>query len=200
MAQRGETLEAYIEAARWVNGVVASIADDAWTDHALGDWDLRALVGHTGRALSTVRHALAHPAQLEELTSSTGYFLAAATAPAAGAAQVRERGGAAGLGLGEHPGEAFHDLTSATIDELAAQSADADPLVTSVAGGIRLSAYLPTRIVELVVHGLDVCRAIERDDPAPLSAQRIALRLLADLAADRDRGPELLLALTGREP
>ena len=68
----------------------------------------------------------------------------------------------------------------------------------AVAGGIRLSAYLPTRVFELVVHGLDICRAVGREDAPPLAAQRLALGLAGDLAAARGLGPELLLALTGR--
>lgn len=198
MGHGSETQRAFVEAARWTEGVVATIADDAWSIPALGDWNLRSLVGHTARALSTVRNALAHPAEAEELPSPEAYYRAAASAAAADPEQVRERGVAAGQALGAQPREAFRELVELTVAELRALSLDDDPLVTSVAGGIRLSAYLPTRVFELVVHGLDICRAVGREDAPPLAAQRLALGLAGDLAAAQGLGPELLLALTGR--
>ena len=200
MSHGSDTRDAFVEAARWAEAVVAAVPDDAWSLPALGEWDLRALVGHTSRALSTVRNALAHPAAVEELRGPRAYFLAAASAPAADPEQVRERGVAAGAGLGADPRRAFRDLVSATESELLAVPPDRDPLVTSVAGGIRLNAYLQTRLFELVVHGLDVCRAIGLRTEVPPLPLREALSLAADLAADRGAGPELLLALTGRAP
>lgn len=200
MSHGSEARAAFLEAARWADTVVAAVPDGAWSVPALGEWDLRALVGHTSRALSTVRTALAHPAEAGDLPNPAAYYRATASAPAADPSLVRDRGVAAGAALGERPRDAFRELAAATIAEIQALAPADDPLVTSVAGGIRLNAYLPTRMFELVVHGLDICRAVGHHDAVPPLAMRLTLRLAADLATDRGLGPELILALTGRAP
>lgn len=35
--------------------LVDRVPDDRWNGPGLGDWDLRALIGHAARAISTVR-------------------------------------------------------------------------------------------------------------------------------------------------
>ena len=63
---------------------------------------------------------------------------------------------------------------------------------------MRLRQYLPTRTFELVVHGLDIARP---PDCRPGLQRRPAdevLQLAAAAAVHGGRGPELLLALTGR--
>ncbi|MDQ0096006.1 hypothetical protein [Paeniglutamicibacter psychrophenolicus] len=42
----------------------------------LGEWDVRALVGHTSRALLTVETYLARPAQAVDVASAAEYFQA----------------------------------------------------------------------------------------------------------------------------
>ena len=63
-----------------------------------------------------------------------------------------------------------------------------------------MGSYVPTRIVELVVHGLDVAAATR----LPVAFSRVALAesaaVLARTGVELGRGPELLAALTGRAP
>ena len=71
-------------------------------------------------------------------------------------------------------------------------------MLTTIAGGMRLGEYLRTRTFELVVHGLDIERGLRgragiRDD-----ALVDAATLAAEVAVMTGRGPDLLLALTGR--
>ena len=75
---------------------------------------------------------------------------------------------------------------------------DDDYVMTTIAGPMRLSDYLPTRTFELVVHGLDVARAtglVASYDEAVLAD---AATLAARIAVRTGRGQDLLLAVTGR--
>ena len=64
---------------------------------------------------------------------------------------------------------------------------------------MRLRQYLPTRTFELVVHGLDIARAAGLPAPAySAGLLTAALELAVAAAVLGGRGPELLLALTGR--
>ncbi|SEH64182.1 TIGR03083 family protein [Mycolicibacterium rutilum] len=178
--------------------LVHRIPADAWERPGLGEWDVRALVGHTSRSLTTVITYLDTTAEREDVTSPQEYYARVnPTALGMAAADVAERGRQAGRDLGAHP--------AAAVDALAAQAlarleGAGDPLIQVLGGlGIRLSNYLPTRVFELVVHSLDIGRALDISVNLPTSATEEALVLAARIAAD-GRGPEVLLALTGREP
>ncbi|MGY3261597.1 hypothetical protein [Frigoribacterium sp. 2355] len=81
---------------------------------------------------------------------------------------------------------------------VAARTADAR--VETPVGEWRLEAYLPTRVVELVVHTGDLRAAAGLDGQAPEIAGRQALVVLGALVADAPwaDAPRLLTALTGR--
>jgi hypothetical protein len=75
---------------------------------------------------------------------------------------------------------------------------DGTELVTTIAGGMRLGDYLPTRTFELAVHTADLATALGVPPDVPATAAMQALHIVADLAvADGTAGP-LLLAATGR--
>ena len=183
----------FAEAARAYAGLVATITPEQWSAPGLGEWDLRALVGHTSRSLTTVETYLAQPAPTEDLTSPAAYLAAMARVDPA---SVADRGRAAGEALGEDPASAVRDLVERVLPRVGGED---DPLIATVGGGMRLRQYLPTRTFELVVHGLDIARAAGL--PAPdYSAGLLTevLQLTAATAVLGGRGPELLLALTGR--
>lgn len=185
----------FAEAAEWVCTVVSSVPEDRWDGPGLDAWNLRALVGHTSRAFVTVNAALQAPATNIDVSSPQGYFGRVAALPAADSDSVRERGVTAGAALGAHPSAAFRALAKEAI---AATQAAGNPMITTIAGGMTLQAYLPTRTFELVVHGIDICAALGRHPDPPLSALRAALLLSAELAAQNAVGVDLLLAATGR--
>jgi len=187
------TEEHFAEAATAYADLVAAITSDQWTAPGLGEWDLRALVGHTSRSLITVETYLGQPAETEQLTSPAAYLAAIATVDPA---SVAERGRAAGEALGSDPATAVRTLVDRVLPLVAG---DDDPLITTVGGGMRLRQYLPTRTFELVVHGLDIARAAGLSAP-DYSAGLLTevLQLTAAAAILGGRGPELLLALTGR--
>lgn len=185
----------YAAAAEWACGAIEAIPAGAWDGPGLGEWDLRALVGHTSRALITVQQYLARPAETEAVPSAEAYFAATSAIPGAGADEVRERGVAAGAALGEQPAVRFREIAEET---LALLSGAGDPLIETIAGGMRFRAYLRTRTFELVVHGLDVCGAVRLPQAPPEGPLRDALRIASGLAIERGTGSRLLLALTGR--
>ena len=70
----------------------------------LGEWDVRALVGHTSRSLITVSTYLRTPAEREDVTSAADYYARVREYSAnAGAADIVERGRQAGRDLGDDP-------------------------------------------------------------------------------------------------
>ncbi|QIK62107.1 mycothiol maleylpyruvate isomerase [Leucobacter viscericola] len=192
--------ETFSQAAAWCVDTVSRVPSTAWNEQALGDWDLRALVGHTSRALSTVVRAIGAPADTVELASAESYFRAVSEIAEADANSVRDRGIAAGRELGEDPAAQFRKLYA---EALASVQSVSDPAVMSVAGGIALSQYLRTRVFELVVHGLDIQTALTRvsaaeEIPPPEAALSEALTIAQHLAVLRGDGTQLLFALTGR--
>jgi uncharacterized protein (TIGR03083 family) len=188
-----ESVRAFREAAaEFVR--TAGLVGDRWAAPGLGEWDVRALVGHTARSLLTVEAYLVVPAGAVEIGSAADYYRASRAAAAAPA--VAERGRQAGAALGADPAAAVAEIAARVVPLVAEQ--DGGGLVTTVAGGMRLADYLPTRTFELVVHTADLARALGTAPAVPPVAAAQALRLVADLAVAGGRAGELLLAVTGR--
>lgn len=202
MAAAGEHPEkaTFEAAARAFAALVHRIRPERWTAPGLGEWDLRALVGHTSRSLSTVHTylrdtAAQHPAA--DLHSPQEYYLRIRTLSAElGAEAIVERGRQAGRDLGEQPATAVDDLLELVLADLAGA---ADPVIAVIGGlRIRLSDYLPTRTFELAVHGLDIAAAAELDFRPPEVVLSEATALAARVAVLGGDGPMLLRGLTGR--
>src|SRR5664279_6315178 len=92
--------------------LVETIPSTAWDGPGLGEWDLRSLVGHTGRSLSTVTTYLAKPAEAVVVQSTTAYYRWVVQQVGADPASVTERGRQAGIALGEDPPAAVRLLRS----------------------------------------------------------------------------------------
>jgi uncharacterized protein (TIGR03083 family) len=157
---------------------------------------VRALVGHTSRALLTVEAYLAQPARSVDLRSTADYYAAAGST--ADPAAVAQRGRDAGAALGDDPAGAVRAIVARVPPLLDAPSVRGDDAVTTIAGGMRLVDYVPTRTFELVVHTLDLARALGSDAEPPPAAATEALRLVAELAPRRGAAGPILLAATGR--
>jgi len=165
----------------------------------LGDWDLRALVGHASRSLVTVSAYLQTPAETADLADAVEYYAAVREHLAgADAAGVTERGVQAGRALGDDPAAEVDRLVAQALSDLEGVG---DPIIKVFGGyGIRLGDYLDTRVFEVVVHSLDISRATGVPADLPQDALRSATVLAASTAVHFGDGETVLLALTGRAP
>jgi uncharacterized protein (TIGR03083 family) len=188
-----DSRRAFTDAAAWFVRT-AALVGDRWKRPGLGEWDLRALVGHTSRSLLTVETYLARPAAAVEVASATDYFRA--TRAVAADPAVAARGRDAGTALGTDPAAAVAQIAARVLALV--DTRDGTELVTTIAGGMRLGDYLPTRTFELAVHTADLATALGVPPDVPALAATHALHIVADLAvADGLAGP-LLLVATGR--
>jgi len=187
----------FLAAARGFAELVGLLDGADLAGPGLGDWDLRALVGHTSRSILTVLQYLHEPVPHVELARPADYYVRVRElGDAIGPADLAARGRAAGEALGDDPAGAVRRMVDEVTVALAA--VDGEPVITTIAGGMRLSAYLPTRTFELVVHGLDIAAAVRVDwqpDPDALAG---ALAVATETSLALGGGTALLLALTGR--
>jgi uncharacterized protein (TIGR03083 family) len=191
------TTATFCSAAESFAALVRDIPSGAWNQPGLGAWDVRALVGHTSRSLTTVRNYLQTTAERVDISTPEEYYVRV-TASALGIdpADVEERGRQAGRELGADPAAAVDALMSEVMGALAAAE---DPVITVIGGlGIRLHTYLPTRTFELAVHGMDIARAVGVPFDPPTAVLAEALDVATRTATLTGHGASVLLALTGR--
>jgi uncharacterized protein (TIGR03083 family) len=184
---------AFADGAHWFVQT-AGLVGDRWTEPGLGEWDVRALVGHTSRSMLTVEAYLARPAEAVEVASAVEYFRA--TRSAAADPAVAARGREAGTALGDDPTAAVAQIAARVLPLVEAR--DGTELLTTIAGGMRLRDYLPTRTFELAVHTADLATALGLPAEVPPTTAAQALHIVAELAAADGRAGPLLLAATGR--
>jgi uncharacterized protein (TIGR03083 family) len=188
-----DSRQAFADAAGWFVRT-AALVDDRWDRPGLGEWDIRALAGHTSRSLLTVEAYLARPAGAIDVDSPAGYLRA--TREMAVDPAVADRGRDAGAALGADPASAvavIADRVLALVD-----ACDGTEPVTTIAGGMRLSDYLPTRTFELAVHTADLATALGVPPDVPTTAAAQALGIIAAVAVEDGRAGPLLLLATGR--
>jgi hypothetical protein len=188
-----DSRRAFADAAYWFVRT-AALVGDRWDEPGLGEWDVRALVGHTSRSLLTVQEYLAKPAATADLASAADYFRAISAAAAAPG--VAARGRDAGTALGADPAAAVAEISARVLPLV--ETRDGTELLTTIAGGMRLADYLPTRTLELAVHTTDLATALGVPADLPATAAAQALYVIADIAAAEAVAGPLLLAATGR--
>lgn len=180
-------------------GEVLEILDHVtdWGRPALGEWDLAELTAHTTRALTTPVQYLDRPAgSTPDLDGPAAYFIAYLDGrdedlAAAIAGRARAEASAVADPVAEYR-TALH-----TLDGRLA-SVDGDVVVATPFGSMTVADYLPTRLLEVTVHGLDIAAALgHRWDP-PRATVRAVLGILADIAVARGDATGLISLLTGR--
>ncbi|MBF4460954.1 MULTISPECIES: maleylpyruvate isomerase N-terminal domain-containing protein [unclassified Rathayibacter] len=179
--------------------LLARIGAEQWGLPGLGVWDVRGLAGHTARAILTVEtYLLADEPEERTIADALDYYAALAGGVADPSA-VALRGEKAGRALGERPAEAVADAVGRASALIARQRPGRLVAVGGQASlAIELGDYLRTRVLELVVHTLDLSRATGIPAELPPAAIESCCALVGGLAARAGRGEELLLALTGR--
>ncbi len=189
-----DSVAAFSDAAGWFVATAGRVGD-RWDEPGLGEWDVRALVGHASRSFLTVESYLGQPAAEVEVDSASAYYEAAREI-AAGPG-VAERGVAAGAALGDDPATAVAEIADRVLGMVATQTGE-EPM-TTIVGGMRLRDYLPTRTFELAVHTCDLARALGLPLDVPPSAAAETAAVIARVAARDGTAGQVLLALTGRE-
>ncbi|KQQ06244.1 hypothetical protein ASG06_06955 [Rathayibacter sp. Leaf185] len=177
--------------------LLEQIEDDQWTRPGLGDWDVRGLAGHTARAILTVEtYLLADDPGRSTIDDAPAYYRALA-GTVADPGEVARRGVEAGVRLGDAPGQVVAEAILRATTLVAEQRRDR--LVSIGGHGIGLGEYLRTRVLELVVHTIDLSRATGIPHALPAAAVEACCALTGALAARSGRAEELLMALSGRE-
>ncbi|MCU1454827.1 MAG: hypothetical protein JWN46_2973 [Acidimicrobiales bacterium] len=189
-----ETAAGFRFASSWWCSLVGAVEASQWEDLALGEWTLRELVVHTDRAFRTVLDYVEGDVKdPTELPSAAAYFrtvLAEETPHVHIAARARREA----VDVVDPIAHTDHlaELASATVERLPPETS-----VHTFVGEIRLDQYLATRIVELVIHGIDLSEAIGILTSPPPAAAHVALSVLTDLVPPSDLAV-LLRALSGR--
>ncbi len=188
--------EEFRQAAEYVCQLADQVPDDGWELAALGVWTVRDLVGHASRAITNVERYCAQTGDQLEILRPVEYFLRYMEPLADSPDAVAERGRQSGQDLGHRPAEMMRHITERVLEEL--KQVPDDLVLALPAGGMRLIDYLPTRIFELVIHGLDLASAIGVSDEPPKSPTSVTLHLLADLAMETGKARPFTLGATGR--
>src|SRR5262249_54639345 len=142
----------------------------------------------------TVETYLARPAAAVNIASAPDYYRA--TRAAAAGPAVAARGRDAGSALGSDPAAAVAEIAARVLALVDNQ--DGTEVVTTIAGGMRLGDYVPTRTFELAVHTAALAAALGVPPDVPATAAAQALHIVADLALTGGLAGPLLLAATGR--
>lgn len=187
-----EVRDAFRDAAEWFTGITDQ-AEEALDRPALGVWNVRDLIGHTSRALTTVESYLTSDTRTVEVPTAAAYYLKALQADPE---QIAERGRQTGQALGAAPAQAVAQAVERVTQLVDSQPDDAR--LNTAAGVMLLTEYLPTRTFELTVHSCDLARALDLSPDVPPSAAAAALRLGAELAVAQGSAVPLLLAIAGR--
>lgn len=162
------------------------VPSTSWSQPALGVWTVAELVAHVIGGLDRIRTYLDEPQPAGALISPVEYFRYDPRKEAPGIAQrARER--AARVPPSELAG-AFEDAWMTAR----ARAADEPPTraMTTFRGPMQLDDYLQTRVLEVVVHHLDLREALELGPRSTTQAQRITLDLLEGLLRG-ERPPNL---------
>lgn len=164
--------EQWVALRSWLDA--ADVGRHTRLSSGLGDWDVGELVAHLGLGLRLLTEIT--PAPPDAVPLSLGRYVAAYPPAADGIATLtRELAGALGPDV------------LAGIDEIAerawtALDDNAAPVVMGRRGPITLEDYVLTRLLELVVHGDDLHRALPDPPPTPVlepAAEEVAAGLAA---------------------
>ena len=188
--------EAFQESVRQFVEVVEQIPEHAWEREGLGSWSVRELVAHVVRIIDRTA-AYARVSGTVDTESAATYYVHAMSSPGVNEAIAARARASVGL-LGDDPARAARTIgegTLAVVDTL-----DGDAAVVTPFGTMRLANYLPTRILEVVLHTLDVARAVGISVVPTRSALSVTLSLLAEIAVEHGDGVAVVLALSGRQP
>lgn len=191
-------MDAFAREAERVEHTLRNVGTHDWARPGLGEWNLAELVFHLTRQADLLAAYLDRPLSAETAAVDRYAYLRGAAAMA-GDVAARAREGAAQADPTTLP-ERFAAASRRSVASVTA----ADALIETIMGPMRTDEFAATRVVELVVHHMDVRRALDLPpDADPLAAQLAAgvLEGMLDGARPRNLGrTRFILAATGRTP
>ena len=191
-----EIRETYLEAGDYFVSVVDSIEIDLFDAPALGEWCVRDLVGHTYRSFTTVLSYSAVPSNKVDFERPVDYFLRLLSSDV-NHGHIAERGRAAGLEIIEDPKMMVRGFAMYVKNKL--EELSDDHIMGTLTGGMRLIDYLPTRTFELIIHTMDLTKALGVESRPPRSGMETTLLMIGQLALNRGYAQDLILSSTGRD-
>ena len=189
-----EIRNAFRESALQLVDVLERVPSDAREKPGLGEWTVRELVAHVLKIFDG-------PVTSEEqdrplaADSAAAYYVLAMTSPRIHE-EVAERARESAASLGDDPAEAVRAIVARSLEAVAGLEDAA--LVTTNVGPVRLADYLPTRVLEIVIHTMDVSLAAGVPVETSREALTVTLALLSDIAVEHGDGIALAMALSGR--
>ncbi len=176
--------------------LLGKIPDDRWESPGLGNWSVRSLAGHTARAILTVESYLDQEEPGSVTIESAEAYYSTVYLQFTDAAAVEARGVVAGVWLGSDP---VAQVSAALARARSSIESQPENRIVGIGGmGIHLSDYLRTRVIELVVHTIDLSRATGIAHSLPDATVAEAVSLMSATAVRQGHGVALLLSLTGR--
>jgi len=174
-------------------------------DPSLSHWTVFELAGHFDISIGLTRMLIDGKDDLQPARDRTSFFInpRAETAPVVydyAYTMVR------GKTPAEMPG-VLHETFSLTISQ--ARSVPADTVGPGYFAPMRVDEFVASRILEAVVHGIDLTQALGRDVIAATDGIKATAEILDDLLARRTVGRrpaelsddlDWILAASGREP
>lgn len=191
-------MDAFAHEAERIDRTLEGIGPDVWPRPALGDWNLAELIFHLVRQADRLAAYRTRPVSGET--------------PAVDRVSYCRQTGQLAADVSARAIEGAKDIDPTTLPHLFADAwrrsmetvGGADTLIETVMGPMRTDDYAATRVLELVVHHIDVRRALD----LPPDSDPVAARLVTDLLEDMLDGPRprnlgrtrFILVATGRVP
>jgi uncharacterized protein (TIGR03083 family) len=191
-------MDAFAREAGRIERTLRGIGTDDWARPGLGEWTLAELVVHLTRQADRLAAYRERPLSGNRAAADRYTYYRTAAGMATDIAQ-RARDAAAQMAPASLP-----DVFAAAWRRSAAAITTPDTLIETVMGPMRTADYAATRVVELVVHHMDVRRALDLPPGADAMAGRVVSDVLEHmLEGDRPRNlgrTRFILAATGRIP
>lgn len=191
-------MDAFAREAERIERTLDDIGPAAWARPALGEWNVAQLVFHLVRQADRLDVYRERPVSADAPTVDRVEH-SRRTAGLAGDVAARAIAGTADVDPATLP-----DLFSDGWRRSMAAAADQDALIETVMGPMRTDEYAATRVVELVVHHMDLRRALDLPPDSDPEAARLVTDLLEtmlDGRRPRNLGrTRFILAATGRIP
>lgn len=193
-------LDLFAEECAATEETLHAVPAEAWTGPGLGSWNLAQLCTHLARGVTRITDYLPLPVNGPAAVDRVSYyrFDAVAEAPAIAQRAVDETADVDPTTL---PGR-FAAGWRASV--AAAKDPGPEQLLTAFRGPMRLDEYVATRVVEVVLHHLDVRVALDLPPASTPAAARLTMDILEQLLGEprpRNLGrTRFLQVATGRLP